>query len=566
MEAVFHELENAVARLEAGRASIVPSIAEPAFVEFLTLVERIGHASRTLDGYATLWLAEDSADQAALAFRGRVHGVLAEAKNRSLFFDLWWKRLDEENMQRLLEASGDARYHLETLRRFAPFTLSEPEEKVINVKDVHGARGLETLYDMITHGFTYEIEIDGKARTLTRSEAMAYVRDPRPQRRRAAYRALYEVFAEHGGVLGQIYTYLVGDWNAENVGLRHMPSPISPRNLRNDLPDEVVDTLLASCRSNAPLYHRYFRWKADWLGIDRLRRYDVYAPTSNVERTVPFEEGASIVFDSLGGFSVRMAELAKRVLRDDHLDSEVRLGKDTGAFCYGVIPEVTPWVLVNYNGRLDDVSTLAHELGHAVHAMLAADHSVLTFRSSLPLAETASNFSEILLLKQQLRVEQDPDVRRHLLGKFVDDSYASILRQAYFVLFEREAHRMIAEEGATVDRLCEVYLANLREQSGDAVDVSDEFGWEWVSIPHIYQVPFYCYAYAFGLLLVLALYRQYEKEGDAFVPTYLRLLSRGGSASPLDVLDEAGVDVRDEGFWQGGFDVLAEMIDELERA
>jgi oligoendopeptidase F len=565
MEAAFDGLEDAVGRLEGRRESLVSSIPESGFAEIVALVELVGCFTRTLNGYATLWLAEQSSDQAALAFRGRVDKALAEARNRTLFFETWWKALDEENAARLTERSGDVRYYLETLRRFAPFTLSEPEEKVINVKDVYGARGLETLYDMITNGFTYEMEIDGEVRTVTRTELMVHVRDPLPERREAAYRALYKVFEAQGSVLGQIYTYLVGDWNAENVGLREMPSAISVRNLRNDLDDDVVNVLLSRCRKNAELYRRYFRRKAKWLEQDRLRRYDVYAPVAGVDRNVPFAEGASIVIESMKGFSEPMAELTERVLLEDHLDSEVRPGKDTGAFCFGVVPDKTPWVLVNYNDRLDDVSTLAHELGHAVHSMLASDHSVLTFRSSLPLAETASNFAEILLLKWQLNAEGSPAVRRHLLAKFVDDSYASILRQAYFVLFERDAHRLIVDEGATVNRLCDHYLENLNDQFGDAVEISDEFRWEWVSVPHIYQVPFYCYAYSFGLLLVLALYRQYEREGEAFVPKYVRMLSHGGSRSPMDVLDEAGVDVRDEAFWQGGFDVIAEMIDELER-
>jgi len=565
MEAVFDELEAAVRRLEERKETLSPTIEAAAFADILTSVERVGHLTRRLNGYATLWLAEETSDQAALALRGRVNETAAAVRNRTLFFELWWKGLDEGNAERLLATSGDIRYYLETLRRFAPFTLSEPEEKVINVKDVYGVQGLETLYDMVSNGLTFEMEVDGEVRTVTRPELMVYARDASPERREAAYKALYAVFGEQGGVLGQVYTYLVGDWNAENVGLRGMSSAISARNLRNDLNDDVVDALLASCRKNAPLFQRYFRLKAKWLGVDRLRRYDIYAPVTDVTREVPFEDGVAMALDGFRGFSEEIAEFAERVLAEGHLDSEVRPGKDTGAFCFGVVPELTPWVLVNYNSRLDDVSTLAHELGHAVHAMLAADHSVLTFHSSLPLAETASNFGEILLLKRQLESEDDPVVRRHLLAKFVDDAYASILRQTYFVLFERDAHRLIVDEGATVDRLCEHYLETLREQFGDAVDVSDEFRWEWVSVPHIYQVPFYCYAYAFGLLLVLALYRQYEREREAFVPRFVRLLARGGSLAPVDVLDEAGVDVRDEAFWQGGFDVISEMIDELER-
>jgi oligoendopeptidase F len=202
-------------------------------------------------------------------------------------------------------------------------------------------------------------------------------------------------------------------------------------------------------------------------------------------------------------------------------------------------------------------------LGHAVHALMAADHSPLTFHSSLPLAETASVFSEMLLLERLLQREPDPAVRREILARSMDDTYATVMRQAYFVLFEREAHAMI-EAGTTADDLAERYLANLQEQFGAALDLSDEFRWEWISIPHIYATPFYCYAYSFGQLLVLALYRQFKTEGQSFIPKYLTILAHGGSKSPADILNEAGIDMADAAFWQGGFDVVADMIGELE--
>jgi oligoendopeptidase F len=253
----------------------------------------------------------------------------------------------------------------------------------------------------------------------------------------------------------------------------------------------------------------------------------------------------------------------KRVLDEGHLDSEVRPGKYGGAFCYGVLPGLTPWVLTSYNGKGEDISTLAHELGHAVHALMAADHSPLTFHSSLPLAETASVFSEILLLEHQLKSESDPTLKREMLARFVDGTYATVIRQAYFVLFEREAHSLI-KAGATSDTLSERYLANLNEQFGDAVEVSDEFRHEWVSIPHIYSTPFYCYAYSFGQLLVLALYKRYKEEGSAFVPKFLKILAYGGSKSPQEILAEAEIDIASPDFWRGGFEVLQGMIDELE--
>jgi len=563
MERVFEELDQALNALEARRGDLTDGISADPFSEILNLVERVGYLSRELNGYAILWFSEDTSDQAALAFRERVERTLADARNRTLFFELWWKGLNEDDASRLLDSSGDLRYYLESLRRFAPYTLSEPEERVINIKNVTGVEGMVTLYHMITNRFTYEFELEGEQKTLTRSELMTYVRDPSPERREAAYRALYRVFSEQGGLLGQIYKYVVADRFRENVELRGVSSPITVRNLQNDIPDRVVDVLLESCRKNAPLYQRFFRLKAKLLGLARLRRYDIYAPLEGVRKEYHFDEAVDLVLASLRGFSPQLAELAERVLAEGHLDSLPRPGKDSGAFCFGVVPDKTPWVLVNYNNRASDVATLAHELGHAVHAMMAKDHSVLTFHSSLPLAETASNFSEILLIRLLLSEEGDPAVRRYLLAKFIDDSYASIVRQAYFVLFEREAHSLINGEGATADRLAEGYMQNLIEQFGGSVELSDEFRWEWTMIPHIYNTPFYCYAYAFGLLLVLSLYRAYEGEGESFIPRYLKILSYGGSKAPIPILEEAGFDVRDPGFWQGGFDVIEGMIDQL---
>ena len=517
---------------------------------------------RRLGAYGQLWFAEDTTNQDALSFRGRVESILADAHNRTLFFELWWKGLDDSAAERLTSASGDLAYYLRSLRRYKPYTLSEPVEKVINIKDVNGAEALVTLYEMLTSKFTFEIEVDGETRSLTRSQLMTYARDPRPQLREAAYKELYRVYGENSTILGQIYQHIVRDWADEQVGLRGFSSPISSRNLRNDIPDAAVDVLLDVCRDNVDVFQGYFQMKAGWLGMERLRRYDIYAPLGSSGRTYPFNKAVETVFSSLSALSPALAEHAKRVLDEGHLDSEVRMGKYGGAFCYGVLPGITPWVLTNYNGKVDDVSTLAHELGHAVHALMAADHSPLTFHSSLPLAETASVFSEILLLEHQLESESDPALRREMLARFVDGTYATVIRQAYFVLFEREAHDLI-KAGATSDQLSERYLENLNEQFGDAVEVSDEFRHEWVSIPHIYSTPFYCYAYSFGQLLVLALYKRYKEEGSAFVPKFLKILSYGGSKGPQEILAEAEIEMASSAFWQGGFDVLQGMIDEL---
>jgi oligoendopeptidase F len=325
-----------------------------------------------------------------------------------------------------------------------------------------------------------------------------------------------------------------------------------------------VDTLLDVCRQNAGLFHRFFQLKAKLLGVERLRRYDVYAPVGKTEVSYDFGHAVEMVFDSFRQFDPTMASMAERVLSEHHFDSEVRPGKRSGAFCSTVTPELTPWVLQSYQGRPEDVATMAHELGHAVHSLLASEHTALTQSASLPLAETASTFGEMLLVDHLLAQDPAPEVKRDLLFRQMDDAYATIMRQAFFALFEREAHEKI-HAGASVDQLNEVYLQNIRMQFGEALDLSDDFQVEWVEIPHFYFAPFYVYAYAFGQLLVLSLYRQYQETGDAFKPRYLQILRAGGSDSPLGILERAGLDVNASAFWQGGFDVLREGMDQLER-
>jgi oligoendopeptidase F len=262
-------------------------------------------------------------------------------------------------------------------------------------------------------------------------------------------------------------------------------------------------------------------------------------------------------------FDPRMAQLAEKVFSRDHIDSEVRKGKNSGAFCLTALPDLVPWVLMNYQGQIGDVMTMAHEIGHAVHSMLSEHHSIFTFHPCLPLAETASTFAEMLLADNLLKQDLSAGLRRDLILSQIDDSYATIMRQAFFALFEKEAHAMV-QQGATVDELSAAYFENLKTQFGGSIDIGEEFRWEWVSIPHIFSVPFYVYAYSFGQLLVLSLFAQYKQEGKAFVPRYLEILSSGGAEAPGEVLAGAGIDMKQASFWQEGFNVLKGMIKQLE--
>jgi oligoendopeptidase F len=560
------ELERAVGAFEAKRPCLRPGMDRAAFrallAEYAALIEQMS----VLGGYASLRFAEDTGSREALALKNRVQQALTAAYNRILFFGLWWKALDDAEAEALLptaQENADYRHYLLDLRRLKPYTLDESSEQLINLKDDNGIGAVLTIYSMLTNRLEFRLEVDGETKILTRDALMSYAFSPRADLRAAAYQELYRVYAHEGTVLGQIFIYRVRDWHEEQVRLRGFGSPIAVRNIDNDVPDRAVEVLLEVALANAPLFQRYFRMKAAWLGLDRLRRYDLYAPLTGSDREIPYAEAVQAVLDTFRDFHPLFAAQAERVFREGRVDSEIRKGKRAGAFCSTVLPRLTPWVLVNYAGKVRDVATLAHELGHAVHSMLAEEHSILTQHSSLPLAETASVFAEMLMTDRLLREVDDPLARRELLAAALDDVYATVLRQACFVRFELAAHHAILD-GCSLDHLSEMYLQTLHEQFGDSLDIAPEFQHEWLSIPHIYHTPFYCYAYSFGQLLVLALYRRYREQGEAFKPGYLKLLAYGGSARPQEILAEAGIDVTDRAFWQGGFDVVQGMIDELE--
>jgi oligoendopeptidase F len=536
-------------------------------VQFLKIVQASESTSRILNklySFAGLSFAANTQDQAAQSLIARIDQFSAEMQNRTLFFSLWWKELDEANAMRLMAASGEYRYYLEEMRSFKPHTLSEAEEKIINLKNVTGTSALNTLYDSMVNRYVFKLDVDGQVRELTEGELFNYRYSTIPDLRARAYQEQFRVFGADGPILGQMYLTILRDWHNENLSLRKFSSPISPRNLANDIPDEAVNTLLEVARNNTKIFQRYFKLKANLVGMQKLRRYDLYAPVSSSVKRYEFNLAAQMVFDAFGAFDPKIEAFARRVFEQDHLDSEIRKGKDNGAFCWSVTPETTPYVLLNFQGTARDVAVMAHELGHAIHSMLSQHHSLFTYQSSLPLAETASTFGEMMLTDKLLAEETDEAVRRDILFKQMDDAYVTIQRQVYLALFEKQAH-LLAQKNASVDEISQAYFDNLQEQFGDSIELSDEFRWEWVSIPHIYHTPFYVYAYAFGQLLVLSLYQQFKAEGDSFKPKYLKILTAGGSEAPAKILAQAGIDIRSASFWQGGFDVLNKLLGELEK-
>ena len=558
------ELEKQAVSFEKIKSKLNPKISSTNFKNILQQVEEIFENMSRIGGYASLSYSSNTQSDEATSLMSRMSKLGSEISNKILFFDLWWKtQVDEKNAKRLMKDAGELREYLSHKRLFAKYALSEPEEKIINTLDVTGISALVKLYDKITNSYEYKMKIGNKNKVLTREELTNYVRSTNPKIRETAYKTILGKYIENKGVIGEIYQNIVRNWKDEGIEIRGYKSPISMRNIGNDVDDKTIESLLAVCRKNSPVFQKFFQQKAKMLKLKKLRRYDVYAPaTANIkEKNYTYDKSVKLVFESLGKFSSTLEDYAKKVFNENHVDSEIRQGKRDGAFCSTLSPKRTPFVLVNFTGKSRDVFTLAHELGHAVHSQAAQDRSILVQDAPLPLAETASTFSE-LLLYDNLSDKISNNEKKIMLSEKIDDLYATILRQSFFTIFEVNAHKQIGE-GTTIDEISKLYLQNLKEQFGNSVTLSDDFAIEWSCIPHFYHTPFYCYAYSFGNLLALSLFQRYKKEGKDFVPAYINILAAGGSKKPEKLLSEYGFDIRSPKFWQEGFDYVKEQVKAL---
>jgi oligoendopeptidase F len=534
----------------------------------LELHEEVYDLMQRLQSLSYMKFSADTNDEKAKASLDKAEETRAEVENRLLFFRLWWTSLPDDRSRALEPPNPDYRYLLASWRRRKPFLLEEKVEQAVMTKNTTGSAEWAKHYSMITSDFTFALgprRRGERARKVGFAEVSKLFASPRPDARKAAYEAFLAKYSENSKILGDVYRTIARDWRNENLKMRGFRNPISPRNLENDLPDAVVETLLESCRKNARVFREYFRLKAKLLGLKRLRRYDIYAPTVSKEKRVTYEDSARRVLAAFRSFDEGFASMATRVFEARHVDSTPRRGKEPGAYCMNVVPGVVPFLLLNFVGRVRDMYTMAHELGHAVHDQLASRHSVLTCQPPLVLAETASVFAEMILFDRFMQEEKDADLKRNVLAEKIAEAYAAIGRQAHFVLFEEEAHRAVGE-GATVSELGSMYKSNLESQFQNSLVLADGFRWEWTAIPHIYHTPFYCYAYSFGDLLSLALYDRYTKEGKSFVPRYLRVLAYGGSESPAKILSEIGLDISSAEFWQSGFNVIERMVAQLEES
>ena len=563
-----------VSIIENKRNYLSNDLKESDFQSIFYSIEDVSEKVSIIDGYAHLNYSADTSSNDAASLLTRMDLMASDIGNRLLFFDLWFrKELDEDNAKRLIESMPIVyREYLKHKRLLAKYVLTEPEEKIISTLEVTGTNALVKIYDRMVNGFEYLMVIKKARKTIKKTfsnkeKLLSYIRSTKAEERKSAYQSLLQVYKKNSGILGEIYQNLVLQWRDENMNMRGYESPISVRNASNNLDDSTVRALLNVCKKNSDIFQDYFLEKAKMLGHRKLRRYDLYAPLSlrnSDQKKFAFSEAVNTVLDTFEGFNAQFREYSERVFNEHHVDSEIRKDKQGGAFCSTVSPKRTPYVLLNFDGKSRDVSTMAHELGHAIHSIAASDKPITVAHAPLPLAETASVFAE-MLLNDKLISSVGFREQKILLAEHIDDMYATIMRQAYFTLFEIDAHRIIANENATTDKISELYLNNLSQQFGDSVNVSSDFQWEWTYIPHFFHSPFYCYAYSFGNLLVLSLYQQFKNEGHSFIPKYLNILSSGGSRKPEELLKDSGMDISRDEFWQQGFNLLEDKIKELKK-
>ena len=563
VEALLVAAERQAQALAAERGRIGAYDGE-ALHRFMTGMAALQESLGRVGSYASLRFATDVTDPARSALMQQVQERATAIHTTLLFFDLEWAALDDQHVAELLadERLDFCRHHLEQARRHREHLLSEPEERVLVEKSATGRAAWSRLFSELTS--TLEVELDGEKATLEAGLSRLQSNDPGV--RRAAAEAVTAGLAPGLRTRAFIFNTLLHD-KAVDDRLRGHPTWLSSRNLSNEATDESVQALVEAVRGRFDIAHRWYALKAKVLGVERLADHDRLASLATTDRRVGWDEARQIVLESYGSFSPEMAEVASRFFDERWIDAPDRPGKRPGAFCAYTVPSVHPYVFLNWTGRSSDLLTLAHELGHGVHAHLAREQGVFHQSTPLTVAETASVFGETVVFNRLLAQTTAPSERLALLAENIEGTIATVFRQTAMNRFEDLVHTARRSEGElSVERFGDLWAESQREVLGDAVEITEGYRSWWSYIPHFIGTPGYVYAYAYGQLLALSVYRQYEVQGSDFVSRYLHLLRAGGSLAPEDLARIVGCDLADPGFWVGGLDLVEAQLEAAEEA
>lgn len=533
-----------------------------ALAEYESIVEAASKAS----AYAQLLHEADSADPRHGALLATVMQRSTDIMSQIMFFDLEWMDVPDESADHLIADPLLARWrhYLKTARRFRPHKLTEPQEQVVNQLANTGSRAWQRFFDEFTAAMRYTVTIGGKKSELGQSETLAMLHEPDRKRRQAAAAALTEGLKKQERTLAYIFNTLLWDSQIDDQ-MRRFDHPMARRNLDNLIDQSTVDALIHAVEGGFSVVQRYYRLKGRLLGIKRLVDYDRYAPIGDKTPPISWAQARTMVLDSFNAFSPRVGDIAAEFFARNWIDAPVRPNKSGGAFSAATVPSVHPYILMNYTGKMRDVQTLAHELGHGVHQFLSRPNGILQASTPLTLAETASVFAEMLVFERLMADQKNPRVKLSMLCGKIEDTFATVFRQICMTRFEQRIHAARREKGELPVTDFNLHWLDVnRAMFGDVVELRDDYGWWWSYIHHFVSSPFYCYAYAFGELLVIALIGLYREQGSRFVPRYVELLSAGGSGTPDELLAPLGIDVRKPEFWRKGIEFIDDLVKQAE--
>jgi oligoendopeptidase F len=511
--------------------------------------------------FSFLNFATNTHDQQVSAFLQRMREIGSSIGKDTVFFELAWNKLHQARAEALLadDALVNYRHYLENMRKYAPHQLSEIEEKLLLERAPVGRGSWTTLFEKVMGHMKFG------ENQRTEEEVLADLYNPDRSVRSAAAEELTGSLKGHLHILIHIFNTLLAEKMISDR-LREYPGWVSSMNLGNELEDKTVETLIVATVSRYDIPQRYYRLKSQMLNVDELFDYDRYAPLEHLpDRNIAWQDGRAMVLDAFEKFSPRMAEIAGYFFNKKWIHAPLHEGKRGGAFAHPCVPEVHPYVLVNYTGNLRDVSTVAHELGHGIHQYLAAERGYYNSNTTLVLSETASVFAELLVFNSQLELLDNRKERNAFICQKLESIFATVFRQVSMNRFEDKVHNARREQGELkIEEVTDFWLTTQREMFGDSVTLSENYGIWWSYIPHFLHTPGYVYSYAFGELLVLALYGLYKKEGETFVPKYLELLSAGGSQTPYTLVEPFGVNLDDPQFWNEGLQIIDDMLELVE--
>lgn len=538
----------------------------PGLLAAMERLARISELAGRALNYAHLRFAADTEDPEIGALLQRSSERATQIQTRLVFFELEWVAIDDERAEELLATEGldFCRHHLRMERRYRPHLLTAPEEKIVTELSLTGRGAWSRLFDELTSAI--RVRLPGTEEEAPLDVALSGLFDPDGDRRRQVAEAVTAALEPGLRTRAYVFNTLLQD-KATMDRLRSYSHWLETRNLANEASDESVQALVEAVRNRNELARRWYRTKARLLGVDRLADYDRMAVVGADDEPIGWEEGREIVLDTFDSVSPRMSEIAGRFMNERWIDVPPRPSKRGGAFSASTVPSVHPYVLLNWTDRRRDVTTLAHELGHGIHQFLAAEQGVFHQNTPLTVAETASVFAEELVFGRLLAEADDPRSRLNLLAESIEGQIATVFRQVAMNQFEDRVHTVRREEGElSVDRFGELWFETQSELLGDAVEITDGYRSWWSYVPHFIGSPGYVYAYAYGQLLALSVYRLYVERGDEIVPDYLEMLASGGSRPPEELAAIVGVDLTDPGFWDSGLDLVAEQLDQAEAA